>query len=109
MPASSSWTRASSGTALPRPSVTGMVSGGVDSNPLQGVDASQPHVEAGRAELLDGLCVAPGDVALLGQCLRFSRSATAWATRTTGTSPTGRQRQLVRSLRTSTSVARDGR
>jgi hypothetical protein len=40
---------------------------GVHGDALQDVDAAQVHVELVRAELLDGLGVAVGGVALLGE------------------------------------------
>ena len=46
----------------------GVVSLGVDGDALKGVDAAQAHVEfIGGAELLDGLGVAVGELALLGE------------------------------------------
>jgi hypothetical protein len=39
----------------------------VHGDALQGVDTAQVHVELVRAELLNGLGVAVGDVALLGE------------------------------------------
>ena len=47
-----------------------VVLGGVAGHPLEGVDAADAHVELVRAELLDGLGVAVGHLALLGQLER---------------------------------------
>ena len=46
-----------------------MVFGGIPGYPLEGVDAADPHVELVRAELLDGLGVTVGYLALLGQLM----------------------------------------
>jgi hypothetical protein len=48
-----------------------MISGGVAGDALQGIDASDAHVELVGAELLDCFGVAVGDLALLGQLERL--------------------------------------
>ena len=45
----------------------GMIFGGIPSDPLEGVDAADAHIELVRAELLDGLGVTVRHLPLAGQ------------------------------------------